>query len=102
MNKKMILYILLASASLQPFISNATEVEIIQVIATSNQTEPDGFDELDIIYQEQGGNNEHMVSHAQMPEWVVSLGLAVILKYLAVKDFMTNSWDKLKQTIARK
>lgn len=102
MNKKITLYILLVSASLQPLAIQAFDAETTQEITTNQNTEPIGYDELDTIYQEQGGDSEEMVSHAQMPEWVVSLGLAVILKYLALKDFMSDSWDRIKQTVGRK
>ncbi len=102
MNNKLVLYILFVSASLQPLAIKAFETETTETITTNNTAEPIGYDELDAIYQEQGGNSEEMVSSTQMPEWVVSLGLAVILKYLALKDFMNSSWDRIKQTIGRK
>lgn len=103
MNKNMVCCILLITATSQPLLITAHELSPAQTTQTIEQKNTIlEHDELDMVYEQQGENMQYATASPQIPDWIVSFAIGVLLKYFAFKDFMTTSWHTLKERIIRK
>lgn len=125
MKKKIFFYLFLVCAGKMPAIMHAQQNEH----ATVNEPDQhENVQEIDQVHEELGNVDEEQVTvladeeivgydgldHAfeaceaqpkprfTMPEWIVSLGIALAIKYLEVQEFVGEKWQRLKELLRKK